>query len=133
MRLSSIAYFTTLVAMAILDSAWISFALNRLYKPGFGSLMGDKPVVSAAIAFYLLYPAGVTFLITSPLLANGTLAGVLLRGAVFGLVAYGTYDLTNQAIMRGWPWNVTLADMAWGAVLTAVSAGAGYLVASRFK
>jgi uncharacterized membrane protein len=133
MRLSSIAYITTLVAMAILDSAWISFALNRLYKPGFGALMGDKPVVSAAIAFYLIYPAGVTFLITSPALTGGSLGGVLLRGAVFGLVAYGTYDLTNQAIMRGWPWNVTIADMLWGAVLTALASAAGFWVASRFK
>jgi uncharacterized membrane protein len=132
MKLSSVTYITTLLTMAILDSLWISFATSRLYKPGFGALMGDKPVVAAAIAFYLLYPAGVTYLITFPLLAAGGLPQVLLRGAVFGLVAYGTYDLTNQAIMRGWPWNVTILDMIWGAVLTSVAAGAGFLVAKRF-
>ncbi len=131
MKLSSLAYITTLLTMAVLDSIWISFALNKLYKPGFGALMGDKPVVSAAILFYLLYPAGVTYLITFPLLGSGTLISVLQRGAVFGLVAYGTYDLTSQAIMRGWPWNVTILDMIWGTVLTSLSAGAGFLVAKK--
>jgi uncharacterized membrane protein len=121
-----------LIVMGVLDGAWISFAVGRLYKPGIGHLMADKPMALPAVVFYLLYAAGVTYLITLPALAAGGWAQAAVRGAVFGLVAYGTYDLTSFAIMRGWPANVTIADMIWGLVLTGVTAGISTAVAARF-
>jgi len=132
MRTTIVAYLSGLISMAILDGAWLSFATGAIYKPGIGPLMADKPVIPAAIIFYLLYAAGVTYLITLPALAAGALPAALTRGAVLGFIAYGTYDLTSLAILRGWPVNVTIIDMIWGAILTGVSAGAAYLAARKF-
>jgi uncharacterized membrane protein len=87
------------------------------------------------LAFYLLYAAGITYLVTLPALDAdpmwSPIAGAT-RGAVLGLVAYGTYDLTSLAILRGWPVGVTVIDMVWGAIITGVSAGAAVWVAGRF-
>jgi uncharacterized membrane protein len=132
MRTTVVAYISGLVAMAVLDGAWLSFATGAIYKPGIGPLMADKPVIPAAIIFYLLYAAGVTYLITLPALAAASLPAAITRGAVLGFIAYGTYDLTSLAILRGWPVNVTIIDMIWGAILTGVSAAAAYLVARKF-
>jgi uncharacterized membrane protein len=132
MRIVAIAYISLLVVMGVLDGAWLSFSVSRLYKPGIGHLMADQPVAWAAIAFYLIYAAGVTYLITLPALASGGLPAAAMRGAVLGFIAYGTYDLTSLAIMRGWPVNVTVADMIWGALLTGVSASVSLLVTQKF-
>jgi len=132
MRSPIIAYFSGLIAMGVLDGAWLSFATSRIYKPGIGPLMADKPVAAAAIIFYLLYAAGMAYLITLPALAAGSLGSALTRGAVLGFIAYGTYDLTSLAILRGWPVNVTVIDMIWGAILTGISAGAAYLITRKF-
>ena len=132
MRIVAIAYISLLVVMGVLDGAWLSFSVSRLYKPGIGHLMADQPFAWAAVAFYLIYAAGVTYLITLPALASGGLPAAAMRGAVLGFIAYGTYDLTSLAIMRGWPVNVTVADMIWGALLTGVSASVSLLVTQKF-
>ncbi len=132
MRTPIIAYISSLIVMGVLDAGWLSFAVSRLYRPGIGHLMSDKPVVPAAVIFYLLYAAGVTYLITLPALAGGSLGSAVTRGAVFGLIAYGTYDLTSLAILHGWPVYVTVADMIWGAVITGATAGASLLITQKF-
>ena len=132
MRVVVVAYISLLVVMGVLDGAWLSFSVSRLYRPGIGHLMAEKPVASAALLFYLLYAAGVTYLITLPALAAGGVGSAALRGGVLGLIAYGTYDLTSLAIMRGWPWQVTAADMVWGMVLTGVASAASVLMTSKF-
>jgi uncharacterized membrane protein len=131
MRPIIVAYLTSLLTMGVLDGAWLSFATSKLYKPGIGHLMADKPVIPAAIIFYLLYAAGVTYLITLPALATGP-GSAAIRGAVFGLVAYGTYDLTSLAILNNWPLNVTIADMIWGAIITATTAAIATAVTQKF-
>jgi uncharacterized membrane protein len=132
MRSPIIAYFSGLIVMGVLDGVWLGFATSRIYKPGIGPLMADKPVAAAAIIFYLLYAAGVAYLITLPALAAGSLGSAATRGAVLGLIAYGTYDLTSLAILRGWPVNVTVIDMIWGAILTGLTASAAYLITRKF-
>jgi uncharacterized membrane protein len=132
MRTPIIAYISSLIVMGVLDAGWLSFAVSRLYRPGIGHLMSDKPVVPAAVIFYLLYAAGVTYLITLPALAGGSLGSAVTRGAVFGLIAYGTYDLTSLAILQGWPVNVTVADMIWGAVITGATVGSSLLITQKF-
>jgi len=132
MRAAAIAYVTLLVVMGVMDGTWLGFSVSRLYKPGIGHLMADKPVASAALLFYLIYAAGVTYLITLPAVAAGGAGNALIRGGVLGLIAYGTYDLTSLAILRGWPVNVTVADMIWGTVLTGVSSAAAVLLTQKF-
>jgi uncharacterized membrane protein len=132
MKIIAIAYIAVLVVMGVLDGAWLSFSVSRLYKPGIGHLMAEQPVAWAAVLFYLLYAAGVTYLITLPALATGGPGSAAVRGAVLGVIAYGTYDLTSLAIMRGWPVNVTIIDMVWGGILTGVSATLAVVITRKF-
>lgn len=126
-----IAAASMLVLMAIADFVWLNTAIKWLYRPKIGHLLADKPNLVAAVAFYLLYGLGVAALVLRPAVASGSVGSALVWGAVFGLVAYGTYDLTNQATLRDWSPTVTVIDMAWGTVLTACSAAAGLWIAQK--
>jgi uncharacterized membrane protein len=132
MRIFLTAYATILVTLAVLDGTWLSLTINRIYRPAIGQFLSDKPIVTAAAAFYLLYAAGIAYLITLPALSGGGPGTAALRGAVLGLVAYGTYDLTSLSVMRGWPLQMSLIDMGWGMVLTATAAALSTLVTARF-
>jgi uncharacterized membrane protein len=81
-----------------------------------------------AVLFYLLYGAALVYFVILP--ARST-REALQRGAFFGLVAYATYDLTNQATLIGWPWQVTVADLVWGAFVTGTSCALTFLLLSR--
>lgn len=117
--------------MLVLDSVWLTLAVDRLYRPNIGHLLRDDGfLLSAAVAFYLLYLSGVMVLAQLP---ARHWFGAAWRGAVFGLCAYGTYDLTNQATLRDWPWLVTSFDLVWGTALTAVVAAGGHALASRWS
>ena len=61
-----------------------------------------------------------------PGLSGGSAGTALLHGAVLGLAAYGTYDITNLSTLKNWPLAMSLVDMAWGTFLTALSAAGGY-------
>lgn len=122
------AYFISLILLLVLDGAWLGFMVNRFYKPNIQHLMGDSVNFIAAAVFYLIYTFGVTYLITAQ--SEGKpLWNVFLSGAVLGLTAYATYNLTNQATLRDWPTIITLVDSTWGALLTGlVSAGTVWIV-----
>lgn len=129
----AVAYLASGLAFAAIDAVWLTTMANRLYRPVIGPIMADKPDMGAAVAFYLIMIGGIVFLAVSPALKGGGLAQAALNGAVLGLVAYATYDLTNQAILSTWSVRMTVIDIAWGTVLTAVAASAGYLAARWFE
>jgi uncharacterized membrane protein len=123
-RRFAVAYVITLVVFLALDAVWLTTMAPLLYRPAIGHLMLDEFRPLPALAFYLLYVAGIVTFAVMPGLARASAGGALARGALFGLVAYATYDLTNQATLRGWPWVVTLADLCWGTFVTAAAAAA---------
>lgn len=114
-----VAFVAAALAFLLLDAVWLTTMASRLYRPAIGHIMREDFDVLAAAAFYALYLAGMVIFVVRPS-ANARVA--LARGAFFGLVCYGTYDLTNQATVAGWPWHVTAVDLAWGAFVTAASA-----------
>jgi len=120
-------YLATGLVLLAGDVLWLSTMTGILYRPALGALMAEQPDLVAAALFYLVYVFGIVFFAVAPALASGRWSAALARGAALGLVAYGTYDLTNQATLRGWPVLVTVVDIAWGVVLTAAAAIAGYL------
>jgi len=122
------AYGATLVAFLALDAAWLTTMMDRLYHARIGGLLLARPDISAAAAFYILYVLGILILAIRP---ARRLAGAVGRGALLGLVAYGTYDLTNQATLAGWDWGLTFVDMVWGTVVTGIAAAAGFTASSR--
>ncbi len=115
--------------MLALDGLWLMVVAKPFYAKHLGFLMTDKPVWAAAVIFYVLYAIGVGFFVLAPALL-GTLPWwqVALRAAWFGLIAYGTYDLTNHATIANWPMIVTVVDMAWGAFVTAAAATVAYVI-----
>jgi uncharacterized membrane protein len=125
-------YATAAVVFLVLDMIWLSQVTEKIYQPALGSLLADQVVLPAAIAFYLIYVAGIMVLAVQPGLRAQSLLTAILTGAMLGLVAYGTYDLTNLATLKGWPLHVTLLDLAWGTVVTAISSGAAYLAMKAF-
>lgn len=114
-----ISYATAFVSMLAIDAVWLSVMAKRFYTPYIGHLLADAPRFVPAGIFDMLYIFGMVFFVVSPALANGaSLLKVFLSGALLGLFAYATYDLTNQATLKSWPAIVTLVDLAWGALLT---------------
>ena len=133
MRLApyAIAYLCAGIVMAGLDAVWLTVSNQSLYRAELGSLLASGFRLAPAIAFYLLYLLGVTILAIAPMRAGGA-RGATLRGALLGLVAYGTYDLTNQATLKTWSLKVTALDLAWGTALTATASVAGWYASRRF-
>lgn len=127
-----VAYVATAVVFLGLDAIWLSRIALGMYRRELGDLLLEVPNLGISAAFYLLFVAGIVVLAVVPALNGGGWVGALWMGAVLGLVAYGTYDITNLATLRNWSAAVTLADLAWGTALTAVSATAGYLVVTWF-
>jgi uncharacterized membrane protein len=123
-----LAYGVTAVVFLAMDAVWLTLATEPLYRPAIGHLMAPTVTWAAALLFYVFYFAGlVVFAVgpaASPLQALG-------RGALLGLMAYGAYDFTNQATLQGWPWALTLIDLAWGATVSGVSSAAAAAVTCR--
>jgi len=119
-------YLLTLIAFFAIDMVWLGLVARTFYRKYLGFLMAPSPNWLAAIIFYLLFVVGVLVLAVLPGLEAGSLKTTLLRGALFGLVAYATYDLTNLATVKNWPLVVTIVDMIWGTVLSVAVSCAGY-------
>ncbi len=123
-RQYAIAYVSTAVVFLALDAVWLGTMADRLYRPAMGSIMLERFALAPAAAFYLIYIAGVVVFAVAPALQSGRWTTALGYGAMLGLLAYATYDLTNQATLKDWSWTVTIADLCWGTFVTAVSAAA---------
>ena len=119
-------YAAAMVAMLVPDAGWLTIMAPNLYRPALGDMMAQNVSVVPAVLFYLLYVAGLTYFSQ-----GDTLAGSAAKGAFFGLCAYGTYDLTNNATLKNWPAYLTMADLAWGTVLSGFSAGVAALVRAK--
>ena len=128
-----VAYIVTAIVFLGLDALWLSQIALGMYRRELGALLLDKPNLAIAGIFYLLFVIGIVVLAILPALNGGGWVNALLMGAVLGLVAYGTYDITNLSTLKNWSLTVTIADLIWGTALTAVSATVGYLVVSWFK
>lgn len=108
-------YGITVVILGIFDAAWIGGIAQSFYKSQLGPLLQAHPVWLAAALFYLLYAAALIYFVINPALAAHSLRRAILAGAFFGLVAFGTYDLTNMTTIPNWTWLMTAVDMGWGA------------------
>lgn len=118
-----LAYISTLVSFLLLDMVWLAWLARPLYVAEMGGLLRKEPNLTAATAFYLLYAAGLVAFAVMPGLRSGSAMQALLLGLGVGLLAYGTYDLTNLTVLEGYTVRIALIDMAWGAALSgAVSA-----------
>jgi len=125
---AALLYVVSLLVFLGIDFVWLSTMGDRFYRRHLGELMAASPKLGVALMFYLVYVVGVLVLVVFPALDAGSLAKAVLGGALLGLVAYGTYDITNLSTIQGWPAIVAVVDLAWGTTLTAVVSAVGYLV-----
>ena len=118
------AYVAAAVVFLVMDIVWLSMVSEAIYRPEVGAMLADNFFLPAAVAFYLIYVAGMVVLAAQPGYPDESIATAAVTGAVLGLVAYGTYDLTNLATLKMWSLKVTVIDMAWGTFVTACSSAA---------
>ena len=131
-----LAYGATALAFCALDFAWLTVVAPKFYQAQIGALLLDKPNLLPALAFYILYVAGLVIFCVGPGLDTGQWQRSLVLGALLGLVAYATYDLSNLATLKGWTTSLSLVDMAWGTLASAIASTSGYfgaLLADRFS
>ena len=126
-----VATFLASIIFLIIDVIWLSFATKSFYRPLLGDLISDKPVLWAAGLFYVLYMFGMAVIVIQPCIETSGLNKSLYTGFIFGLVAYGTYNLTNMAVIKDWSSTVVFVDMFWGASLTAISSTTGIYLAKK--
>ncbi|TYC64587.1 DUF2177 family protein [Stappia sp. BW2] len=122
------AYIATVLVFLAVDFVWLTQVSTRFYVDRIGHLMMERPNIVAAGVFYLFYVVGIVIFAVAPALKAESLAMAAILGGLFGLFTYGTYDVTNYATLRDWPISVVIVDVAWGTVLSAVSATAGYTI-----
>lgn len=126
-----IAYLATLIPLTALDMLWILVIANKFYADRVGFLFGKSINLVPVACFYPLYALGVLMLVVLPTVVAASWKKALWRGALLGLVAYGAYDLTNQATISGWPTVMTLVDMGWGMTFTALTGIIAYFIVRR--
>lgn len=124
-------YLITLPVFLGIDLIWLIFIAKKFYSDNLGFIMSKNPNWLAAIIFYLLFAAGLVFFVISPALEKRVWLNVLLSGALFGLICYATYDLTNLATIKNWPISVTIIDLLWGTFVSASVSIISYLIAVK--
>lgn len=126
------AYLAAALAFFVLDMIWLAGVAKNFYFSRLGDLIRQPPDYLVAGIFYAGYVAGIVYFAIAPALAAGGLPRAIINGALVGLLAYGTYDATNLATLRGYPVEVAVVDVIWGTFLTATAAAAGFIAAQRF-
>lgn len=122
-----IAYIITVFIFLALDFIWLTRIAKSFYFSRLGPLLRERPRLGIAATFYALYVVGIIIFAVSPGLRLGSADHALIYGALFGFFAYATYDITNYATLKDWPWSVVFVDIAWGTTLTGLSAYLGTL------
>lgn len=123
------AFVAALLVFCLGDFVWLGYLARDFYQSQIGSLLLEKPRWGAAAVFYPLYVAGIVLFCVEPSLAQGSWLRAAVVGALLGLLAYATYDLSNLATLKGWSVGFAVVDVLWGIAITATAATAGHLAA----
>jgi uncharacterized membrane protein len=125
-------YLVTIPVFLILDLIWLGLISKDFYQKHIGFLLKTNVNWAAAIAFYILFIAGIIIFATAPAIEKNSIQQALIYGCLFGLISYATYDLTNLATLKGWPLTVTIVDLIWGAVISGSVSTAGFYLYKLF-
>jgi uncharacterized membrane protein len=121
-----IGYVASAAVFFGLDLLWLGVVAKGFYGRQLGDLLSDQPNMAVAGLFYTVYVGGIVLFAITPALQAQSWLTALALGAMLGLVAYGTYDMTNLATIRNWPVGMSIVDLIWGTLLTGTAATAGY-------
>lgn len=124
-------YLVSLAAFLAIDMLWLGLVARSFYQQYLGFLMAPSVNWFAAVIFYLLFILGILFFVVIPGLESNSLKATLLRAALFGLITYATYDLTNLATLKDWPALLSIVDMFWGTVLSVLVSYISFMAGKR--
>lgn len=124
-------FLIALPVFFVIDMVWLVYVARKFYREQIGFLMSPDVNWIAAGIFYLLFIAGMVIFVISPAVEKQSWVHALAYGALFGLITYATYDLTNLATLKDWPVLVTVVDLAWGSFLAASVSVITYLIALK--
>ena len=124
-------YGIAFIVFLAIDMVWLGLIAKNLYSQYLSSLMSKNVNWAAAIIFYVLFIVGLLIFVIMPALERNSLITVLWSGALFGLITYATYDLTNLATLKDWPLLITVIDLAWGTTVSTLVSGITFLIAKR--
>ena len=122
-------YLLTIPVFFLVDLIWLGYVAKRFYRSNLDFILSPDVNWPAAISFYLIYIVGILFFAVAPALERESLTRALLWGGLYGFFTYATYDLTNMALIKGWPLKIVVVDIAWGIVLCAVVAASSFGIA----
>lgn len=125
-------YLLTLPVFFAIDMVWLGLVANKFYQQQIGHLMAKNINWPAALIFYLLFIAGLVIFVITPALSKKDWLVAFGFGALFGLITYATYDLTNLATLKNWPLLVTIIDLIWGMVLSSSVSLIAYFLAQKW-
>jgi uncharacterized membrane protein len=129
-----LTYVTTVFIFIAMDAIWLTHTSNVLYFPTLGDILLTEPKLIPAAVFYLIYPIGLVAFALRPAFDSQDALNAVVNGALYGALAYATYDLTNYATLRNWTLSITLIDVAWGTCLSGLtSALVFWLLKGMFK
>lgn len=120
-----VAWAVTFVVLLVIDMIWLGVVAKGMYQEGMGDLMSPNPRLAFAAVFYLIYPIGLLLFAIVPGVEAQSVVRAAVLGALFGMFCYGTYDLTNLAVIRNWPLALSFIDIVWGTVVSGVAAASG--------
>lgn len=134
MKSNILSYVLSFVSMLVIDLPWLLIMSKKVYSVRLAHLLAEKPQLLPALLFYLIYPLGILFFVSIPAFRYEWSVGkVALMGALLGLIAYGTYDLTNNATLNNWPYVITIIDIIWGALLTSLVSILSFVISNRIR
>ena len=125
-------YISTAIVFLALDVVMLKKVMYPLFSANIGPMMLEDLRMGPAAVFYLFFVVGVVWFVSIPALNVGSIAQAFFAGAVLGALAYGTYEFTNFATLKGWTAQMVMVDVIWGAVLTGTSAAVGVAVTKYF-
>ena len=126
-----LSFIVVAIIFAAVDAVWLKLS-NPFYRKEIGSLLLKVPNFTAAVIFYILYVIGVVVFAVNPALEEGSILVGMGYGALFGLMTYATYDLTNMATLKGWSKKVVIVDMIWGVFVTTLATSGAYLILNQW-
>jgi uncharacterized membrane protein len=109
-----LSYAVAAVIFAVLDVVWISTVANNQYQSQIGDLLAPSANLAGAVAFYLIYVAGMVHYGIRPHDTDATMRQRVTGAALFGFFTYATWALTGLAVLKGFPAIVAVTDIAWG-------------------
>jgi len=120
------SYLAAVLFFLAVDVVWIRAVMAPLFERSVGHMLLEAPRMVPAALFYLIYVAGIVYMAVVPAVGGGSWAVAALNGAIIGFLAYGTYEATNLATLKGWNYEMLVVDLAWGTMLSSATAVVGY-------